>query len=169
MADQRQSRKKDYLDIPGEIFVMKNLSSFGQISGDRSVLTVPGSQGFIPPPIVLQRSPPSYNEASDYRPVAILDGYVPPAEQGVKPKTLQHPPGLAGPSTEPEYENNISSNAFDEFIIEGYENVTNEPSQCTTKLFFYVHIFVLQVYVNISQLRTCVIHLSFTHATVIFG
>jgi hypothetical protein len=146
MADQRQSRNNDYLDIPGEVFIMKNLSSFGQISGDASVVTVSGSQGFIPPPIVLQRSPPSYNEASDSRPVAVLDGYVPAAGQGVKPKIPQQPPAaVAGPSTEPEYESNISSNAFDEFIIEGYENVTNEPSQCTTKLFFYFKRFCVVI------------------------
>ena len=89
MADQRQSRKDDYIEIPGEVFVMKNLFSLRQISGDGSVVTVPGSQGFIPPPVVLQRSLPSYNEVPGSQSIATLDGYAPTTEQGVKPKSLK--------------------------------------------------------------------------------
>ena len=154
MADQRQSRKDDYIEIPGEVFVMKNLFSLRQISGDGSVVTVPGSQGFIPPPVVLQRSLPSYNEVPGSQSIATLDGYAPTTEQGVKPKSLKQTEKAARPTSDPEYESNISPNAFDEFIIEGYENVTYEPSR-------YFFLLFLNVSVNISsQWRTCVLHLS---------
>jgi hypothetical protein len=107
---------------------MKNQFSLRQISGDGSVVTVPGSQGFIPPPVVLQRSLPSYNEVPGSQSIATLDGYAPTTEQGVKPKSLKQTEKAARPTSDPEYESNISPNAFDEFIIEGYENVTYEPS-----------------------------------------
>ena len=120
MADQRQFKKRDYEEIPGQIVVMTGNTSY-TISGDGTV-TVPGSRGFIPPPVMFQRAPPSYNDATDSRKVANLDGLVQSADEGA----IALP--VAGPSSEPEYRSHISSNPFDEFTIDGYENVTYEPS-----------------------------------------
>lgn len=121
MADQRQFRKRDYEEIPGQTVFMTGATSC-TISGDGTV-TVHGVKGFVPPPIVLQRSPPSYNDVTDSRKVANLDGLVQPDEEGAVALPV------AGPSSEPDYGNRLSNNPFDEFIIEGYENVTYEPSQ----------------------------------------
>lgn len=120
MADQRQFRKKDYEEIPGQIVVMTGAPSYN-ISGDGTVI-VPGVQGFVPPPITFQRAMPSYNDGSVPRQVANLDGIVQPGEQP-RPDSP-----VAGPSSAPDYGSKISSNPFDDFIIEGYENVSYEPS-----------------------------------------
>lgn len=127
MADQRQCRKRDYDEIPGEVIIMNTIPSLKYSSGgDGAVVIIPGSRGFVPPPVVIQRSPPSYNEASSLPQVANLDGYVQSIEQGARPKL----PPVAGPSSEADYRSHLSSSAFDEFIIEGYEHVTYETSEC---------------------------------------
>ena len=123
MADQRQFRKRDYEEIPGKSLVLTGVSSYN-ISGDGTV-TVPGNQGFVPPPVLLQRTMPSYNEVSGTQQVANLDGIV-EAKESRKPN-LDSP--VAGPSSASEYPSRISSNPLDDFIIEGYENVSYEPSQ----------------------------------------
>lgn len=129
MADQRQSRKNDYEEIPGQVIMMKTLPSFHySLDDDGTAVTIPGSRGFVPPPILLQRSPPSYGETSTSREVANLDGHVQSEDQGVRPKSSLLP--VAGLSSEEGYKSQLSSSAFDEFIIEGYEHVTYETSQC---------------------------------------
>lgn len=122
MADQRQFRKTDYEEIPGQIVVMTGTPSYN-LSGDGTV-TVPGVQGFVPPPITFQRAIPTYNDGSGPRQVANLDGIVQPGEYQQRGRDSP----VAGPSSAPDYESKISSNPFDDFIIEGYENVTYEPS-----------------------------------------
>lgn len=107
--------------------MMKTLPSFHySLDDDGTAVTIPGSRGFVPPPILLQRSPPSYGETSTSRQVANLDGHVQSEDQGVRPKSSLLP--VAGLSSEEGYKSQLSSSAFDEFIIEGYEHVTYETT-----------------------------------------
>lgn len=122
MADSRQFRKRDYEEIPGQTMIMTGIPSY--TITDDGIVTVTGTQGYIPPSVTLQRAIPSYNDVPGSRQVANLDGIV---QSGASQNPGQDTP-VAGPSSASDYDSRLSTNPFDDFVIEGYEIVSYEPS-----------------------------------------
>jgi hypothetical protein len=104
MANPRQWSRGGYEDIPGSV-----ISETSFIEG--SSLTVSGNRGFIPPSVNL-RDPPNYNEAARSQEVPTLD-----SNSNAENSRDGYP-------KDPQ-----NARILDEFLIEGYEHVTYEPSK----------------------------------------
>lgn len=89
------------------------------------------SRGFIPPALAVGRAPPTYNEVAQSQHVINLNGLAQldgtNQEEGAAAALPLH--SLDGKKTTPIDGATASSNPFDDFIVEGYEDVTYEPSK----------------------------------------
>ena len=120
MANPRQWTRGGYEDIPGSV-----ISETSFIEGSSS--TVSGNRGFIQPSMNL-RDPPNYNEAARSQEVPTLDSSS-NAENYVTENSRDGYP-----------RDNPSARMLDEFLIEGYEHVTYEPSKALVCINFIIMI-----------------------------
>ena len=118
MADQRQSSRNGFSYIPGSITAE---TSFTETPPPTSSVTVNAASRFIPPPVALQRDPPAYNEVvSSSRAVAVLDNDNEYGEGAI---------AQVESVESPEYSDKDPDLTSDEYVIQGYEHVTYEPSK----------------------------------------